>query len=281
MPGQLPNELLSYIATLLDAETDLFTLQNLALASSVFLPIAYGRIFYHFHLYDKEAPTARTPEFRLFNLLKSSPRLAQYIKRLSIEEIRGPYWLTRTEGHEYFLNALRLLDVDVLQSFSLHRMDSSSWNRVPSETTREILRICQAPNLIDIDLWEVPGTFLRVCSPSVKIIRLHHTSIHSRDQLVPGGVKRTSPIVLKSLVLQDWNDDALVEEGSQISLTALEHLQIQALRAEFHLRVPKILRLCSRTLKSLNFKPFPMYSFFESSRGESFSMHYLITLTDA
>ena len=60
MLPELPNELQSYIATFLDNETDLGTLQNLALISSVFLPFAHGRIFDHVFLYDHNAPLTRT-----------------------------------------------------------------------------------------------------------------------------------------------------------------------------------------------------------------------------
>ena len=164
-------------------------------------------------------------------------------------------------NHEYLLKALRLLNVDGLRSFGFYRRTSLPWAQFPPEPTRGILRIFQAPSLVNLELWEVPRSFLDACTSSLRSLCLYHTTTDSLPNAVnPTSVTRTSPIVLKSLIFQDGNFNALVKEGNKISSKELEYLQVKGARPEFHLRIPQLIRLCSQTLRSLDIKPCLTYN---------------------
>ncbi|KAJ2915881.1 hypothetical protein MD484_g4539, partial [Candolleomyces efflorescens] len=267
MGSIFPLEILSRVVHSLseDEDEDIQTLRTLAITSSAFLQPCRSIIFHHIRLNDfrqsrlQPGSNDRSPGEKILNLVNSSPWVAKYVKKITIQDAFYTSWL---DNDLKVAEALNKLELQQIQCFVLHRGHMSSWSRLAPEIKAVIVRICQSPALIRLNLIRIPLSLLGAVSPTLEHLEVLDTDKDSNiEEIKPAS--RGQCLSLRTLCIRDFHalNEAVkwLTNGANIDLrlNALEELEVFADNEGHHSCAEVLLEACGKqSLKTFTFSPY-------------------------
>lgn len=263
MPTKLPPELISLIISNFDGNGDRRVLKNICLSSSLLLKSAQSILFRHIHLgpgqWGRDAADTIDYGEKLLELLRKSPRILSYIREVTISDFGQAYssfeWLTK--GLK-LAEALNMLQVERLTSFSFQRHYKAKWLLLCSEVREAVVRLCKAPSLERLSIRTAPLALLGLCVPSLKHFEAGNAEVGEDHQIPP--ITRSSCIALESLRLfhvfdLDGYVQYLLNPTSHINLSSIQTLDITAVIPSDHGHTSTLLKACQHSIKAFRFEP--------------------------
>jgi hypothetical protein len=259
MPDNFPPELLLRIFE--NLREDRATLLSVANASVRFRTAAQQILFSDLVLEPRKwSRSPYVPGVRLAKLFKISPRIASYVRGITIvddpsDTFDGASWLSRDTA---LAGAFKSLSLDKIRRFTLRRGFRTQWLQLNKPIKQAIMTICRSPSLTSLSLFWAPLRLIDLCGPSLRHLNMRQVDANVD---VEHDSPRTAPIRLQTLRLaHDFDLPPLIEflldtKTNQIDITGMTKLYVLPSQIWDHEEMPRLLKACSSTLEVFAFEP--------------------------
>ncbi|TFK18898.1 hypothetical protein FA15DRAFT_233718 [Coprinopsis marcescibilis] len=254
---QLPTELIHRIINYLSMDEE--SLRTASLTSHRFRDICQQLLFSGLHLQRpwSSDPESNLPGTKLLSLLQGSPRIAGYIREVSMD---GGY--TDDEEESWMAldmclsPALGLIPTNNIKRLAVLHV---RWEDLPSALQQAISAFFQSSSLVSLDISEVPLQLLDLCGPSLNQLHTYTLTDHKEACSPPAtNSTPTSGFDLHTLTLRSSTAGPprpeisyLLDDSSKARITSLRKLRLMFSDKTHYHAAQALISAAASTLQSI------------------------------